>query len=242
MASPLNFRLRSNQDELMDVEPVAFEEFRACLVDLARVNRLTVAYRPTLDFFERLLPRMRGLGRPLEVVDVGSGYGDMLRKIDDWARRRDVAVSLTGVDMNPWSRRAATEATRPGRPIDWVTADAFAYNPPRGIDVVVSSLFTHHLPNPLVVRFLRWMEANARLGWFVNDLHRHPVPYYFFRRFSKVARFHRFVQHDGPVSVARAFTNADWQRLLVDAEVAAHDATVQWRMPFRLTVERLKRA
>lgn len=238
--SPLNFAERSQQDELMDTEPVSFEDFRACLVDLARVNRLTLAYRPTLAFFDRLLPFARRLGRPLEVVDVGSGYGDMLRAIDDWALRRDVSVSLTGVDLNPWSRMAAAEATEPSRKICWVTADAFEFDPPHGIDVVVSSLFTHHLPDPLVAKFLGWMEANARLGWFVNDLHRHPLPYHFFRHFAKLGGFHRFVQHDGPVSIARAFASSDWQRLLAQAAIAQRDVEIAWMLPFRLTVGRMK--
>jgi len=68
----INFGERSKLDELMDTEPVGFEEFRACLFDLARVNRLTLAYRPTLAFFDRLLANARPLGRPIEVLDVGS--------------------------------------------------------------------------------------------------------------------------------------------------------------------------
>jgi SAM-dependent methyltransferase len=235
----VDFAHRSTVDELMDTEPVAFEEFRACLVDLARVNRWTLAYRPTLAFFDRLVAAGLPEGRSLEVVDVGSGYGDMLRKIDAWAERRGVAVSLTGVDLNPWSRQAASEATPQGRPIRWVTSDAFAYRPPQSIDVVISSLFTHHLPDPLVVRFLRWMEATARVGWFINDLHRHPVPFHFFRHFSRLLSLHRFVQHDGPISIARAFSEGDWRRLLAQANIDAA-VDVRWRLPFRLTVERVK--
>ena len=237
----VTFDARLDQDELMDVEKVSYEEFRHCLVDLTRVNVLTLAYRPTLAYFERLLPRIRALGRPLEVVDVGSGYGDMLRAIHTWAKEREVEVSLTGVDMNPWSAKSAREATPPlERPIEWVTANAFAYEPPRGIDVVVSSLFTHHLRDPEVVRFLRWMESIAKVGWFVNDLHRHPIPYYFFRTFAKLARYHRFVQHDGPVSIARAFAPADWQRLLRDADIDPARVEIAWKIPFRLTVGRVK--
>jgi SAM-dependent methyltransferase len=235
----MNFDLahRSTALELMDGEGVGYEEFRDCLVDLAKVNRLTRAYPPTLSFFDRLLGRARALGRPLEVVDVGSGYGDMLRAIDAWAVRSRVAVKLTGVDLNPWSRRAAEAATPRGRPIHWVTADAFEYRPPSGIDVVVSSLFTHHLPNPLVAHFLRWMDSTARIGWFVNDLHRHAVPFHFFRHFAKVARFHRFVQHDGPVSIARAFTVSDWERLISAAGLERNKVSIRWKVPFRLTVE-----
>ncbi len=239
----LDFSIRSDDDELMDTETVGFEEFRACLVDLARVNRMTLAYRPTLAFFDRLLPRIRELGRPLHVVDVGSGYGDMLCKVDAWARRHGVAVTLTGVDLNPWSARAAAQATPDPRRYAWVTEDIFNFAPQDGIDVVMSSLFTHHLPDPLVARFLRWMEDRARIGWIVNDLHRHRLPYHFFRRFSRLTRMHRFVQHDGPVSIARAFTFADWERLLDDARIGdrrTRVAEVRWWMPFRIAVTREK--
>jgi len=224
----------------MDTEPVSFEDFRACLVDLSRVNRWTFAHRPTLAFLDRLAEGGLPEGRPLEVVDVGSGYGDMLRTIDAWGERRGVAVALTGVDLNPWSRRAASEATPAGRPIRWITADAFAYEPSQGIDVVVSSLFTHHLTDPQVVRFLRWMEGTARRGWLVNDLRRHPAPYYFFRYFARFARYHRFVRHDGPLSIARAFERSDWQRLLAEAGIETRSARVVRWLPFRLCVERMK--
>lgn len=232
----VDFTQRSTDTELMDADDVGFEEFRACLVDLARVNRLTLAYRPTLDFLDRLLASGHP-GRPIEIVDVGSGYGDMLRMIDAWALRRGVEVSLTGVDLNPWSRLAAS-ATPSGREIQWVTADVFAYDPPRGIDVIVSSLFTHHLPDPRIVEFLAWMEAKARLGWFVNDLHRHPVAYHVFRRLAKLAGFHHFVQHDGPVSIARAFVPADWRRLIAAAGIDPNVAEVERWIPYRITVGR----
>lgn len=237
----LDFSKRSNDTEWMDSPEVDAEEFRACLADLARVNRLTLGYRPTLDFLDRLLASGHP-GRPIAIVDVGSGYGDMLREIDAWALRRGVEVSLTGIDVNPWARVAASAATRSRRQIQWVTADVFAYNPPGGIDVVVSSLFTHHLPDSSIVRFLAWMEANARLGWFINDLHRHPLPYHLFRGFAKLAGLHHFVQHDGPVSIARAFVPADWRRLLlaggIDQDPVEDPVEIEWKLPFRLTVGR----
>jgi SAM-dependent methyltransferase len=235
-----NFAQRSTALELMDGEDVGYPEFRGCLIDLAKVNRLTRAYPPTLSFFDRLLSHARALGRPLEVVDVGSGYGDMLRLVNNWAVLNAVEVALTGVDSNPWSRRAAEEATPGGQPLHWVTADAFQYRPPRDVDVVISSLFTHHLPNPLVVKFLRWMDSTARIGWLVSDLHRHAVPFHFFRHFAKMARLHRFVQHDGPVSIARAFTVNDWEQLISEAGIDRGTVSIRWNVPFRLTVESIR--
>lgn len=236
----LDFSKRSIADEWMDSETVSFDVFRACLRDLARVNTLTMASRPTLDFFDRLLARFGKRDRPIEIVDVGSGYGDGLRSIHAWAEQRGVEVSLTGVDLNPWSRLAAAEVTPPVQGITWVTENVFDYKPPRAVDVIVSSLFTHHLSDLQVTKFLGWMEETAQLGWFVNDLHRSYLPYQFFRHFSKWARFHPFVQHDGPVSIARAFTSADWDRLITEARIPRGGVSVKWRMPFRITLTRLK--
>ncbi len=82
----VDFSRRNELSELMDAEGTDFATFRECLVDLAKVNRLTLAYRPTLSFLKRLaangaLPRRRAI----RLVDVGSGSGDMLRRIDRWA-------------------------------------------------------------------------------------------------------------------------------------------------------------
>jgi len=223
----------------MDDDAVDYETLRACLVDLAKVNRWTLAYRPTLAFLNG--QHRRGLwpkDRPLRLLDAGSGYGDLIRTIDQWAARRGLAIDLTGIDLSPWSERAAAEATPPGRPITWVTGDVF--DDARPADVITSSLFTHHLPDAMIVRFLRSMEARAGIGWFINDLHRHPLPYGGFTLLSKAMGWHPFVQHDGPISIARAFTAADWRQLIAQAELSPEAVRVAWRFPFRLCVSRVK--
>jgi SAM-dependent methyltransferase len=239
----LDLSRRSAEPELMDDEVTGFDEFRACLVDLERVNAWTFTYRPTMVLFDRLLREGRlPASRPLTVVDVGSGYGGMLRKIDEWAQKRGVAVDLTGIDLNPWSAASASQATSPGRPIRWLTSNLFDYRPETPIDLIVSSQFTHHLDNAQLVDFIAWMERTARLGWFVSDLHRHRIPYHFFKIWSRLMGWHRFVQHDGPVSIARSFTTADWRRSLAEAGIPAGAAEIRWWVPFRLCVTRLHAA
>ena len=226
--------------ELMDTEPCGAAEFHACLLDLSRVNRLTGAYRPTLRFL-RDAARALPAGRPLRILDVGGGYGDALRRIDRWAERRGVVLHMTSVDLSPWARAAGESAPPTRQPIRWVTADIFDYQPPEPPDLVLSSLFTHHLDDDGVVRYLRWMQDHAVLGWFVNDLQRHWLPFGVFRIWSRLAGWHRFVQHDGPVSIGRAFTRADWHRLLRRAGLDPRTIRVRWWLPFRLCVSSLPR-
>jgi 2-polyprenyl-3-methyl-5-hydroxy-6-metoxy-1,4-benzoquinol methylase len=220
----------------MDVEEVSAADFAACLRDLETVNRLTMATRPTLRFLARLTAGWP-VGAELRIVDAGAGQGGMLRAIHRWVEARGFRPRLLGIDMNPSAAEAARAATPPGLAIDWLTADIFEANLPFRPHAITSALFAHHLDDAGVVRFLRWMEATASHGWFVNDLHRHPFAYHGFRLLSTVMRWHRFVRHDGPLSVARAFTPEDWQALLVAAGTGPAD--VRWHLPFRLCVGRV---
>ena len=237
----IDFSRRNVLAELMDSDETDFATFRACLISLAKVNRLTLAYRPTMRFFNDLARAGRlSRDRVVSVVDVGSGFGDMLRKIDRWTARRGLRLDLTGVDLNPWSARTAAEVTAADRPIRYVTTNIFDFSPPQPIDIVISSLFTHHLDDASLVRFVAWMEANTAIGWFVNDLRRHPFPYHAFGIATRALRFHHFVQHDGPVSIARAFDAHDWRDTLAAAGLAPGAAEIRPQFPFRLCVARVK--
>jgi SAM-dependent methyltransferase len=228
----------SELPEWMD-EPCTYADFRACLVDLARVNTITLARRPTLQWLSHLITNSPQ-ARPLHIVDIGCGGGDMLRAIAKWAKRRGISVSLTGIDLNPYAIRAAQELNHAGAPIQWIHGNAYSYNPPGDIDVIVSSLFTHHLPDAEIVRYLVWMETTARCGWFINDLHRMRIYIHIFQALSTAARWHRFVRHDGPVSIRRSFRTADWQRLCEAANIDLESVSIRKRIPGRLCVGRIK--
>jgi SAM-dependent methyltransferase len=234
----MDFRHRARLSELMD-QPCSREELQACLRDLARVNRWFLAYRPVLGWLDSL--GLRQNQPPVHIVDVACGYGDGLRRIERWAGNRNIRVQLTGLDLNPDAIDIAEKATLPSSRIQWVSSNVFSFQTRNPIDIVVSSLFTHHLSDTEIVEFLRWMEDNARIGWFINDLSRSEVPYRLFRWFSKITALHPFVQHDGPVSIARAFVPADWKRLCGDAGLSESQISIVDFTPARLCVGRRKR-
>ncbi|MCE7796557.1 methyltransferase domain-containing protein [Sphingobium sufflavum] len=230
-----DLRIRSAEPEWMDGDEVSEAEFAACLHDLAKVNSVTLARPPTLRFIAQAFAR--AAGRPLTLLDVGYGAGDMLRAISRYAKRRQTDIRLIGIDLNPRSLPSARAATPDSMAIDYRTGDIFALSEDEPIDLVISSLVTHHMSDAEILCFIRWIDRRARCGWFINDLHRHPVAYHGFRALSAAMRWHPFVRHDGPLSVARSFRRADWDRLLCAAGVEGV-ARVAWHVPFRLCVTR----
>src|SRR3954464_11557525 len=97
-----SFAERSGDTELMDTESVNLEEFRACLRDLAVVNSLTLTHSPVLAWLKRATRDLRP-GDRVSLVDVGYGYGDLLRIVHRWCVTKGFEPDLTGVDLNPWS-------------------------------------------------------------------------------------------------------------------------------------------
>jgi SAM-dependent methyltransferase len=230
---------RSREAELMDTQSVPFEVFQQYLRQLERINIATLAYRPTVAWLVRLLSTRR-MKRPLRILDVGFGNGDLLRRMALWARRRGVKLELAGVDLNPWSARAAALATPPGLGIDYRVGDVFDWPAHRAVDVVVSSLFTHHLSDGALVRFLCWMDQTAAVGWLTNDLHRHAVPYAVVKAAARVVPVHRMIRHDAPLSVARGFTKPEWEQFIAQAGLDAGRVAIEWFFPFRYTVSAIR--
>lgn len=222
---------RAVTDELMDADDLSPETYAAVVGDLARVNVVTLAARPTLNFLRR---GTVGLKR-FKLLDVGFGDGDMLRRIARWATRRGLDAELVGVDLNPRSARAAAAHAAPGTDIRYETGD-YADRAGQGWDFVVSSLVAHHMTHAQLVAFLRFMAREGRRGWLVNDLHRHGFAHFGFPVLATLARWHPIVRHDGALSIARSYRPGEWPAILAEAGVAGR---VYRAFPFRLCVEYL---
>lgn len=226
--------VRAQEEERMDDPALPPETYAAVMRDLAKVNRFTMARRPTLAFLGRALA-----GRTaFRLLDVGFGDGDMLRAIARWAARRGIVAELVGIDLNPSSAPAARAHTPPDLAIEWRTGD-YAELAGSGFDLVISSLVAHHMTHAQLVAFLRFMEAEARIGWFVNDLHRHRVAHLGFPLLAGIMRWHPIVRHDGTLSIARSYRPAEWPPILAEAGIARDSARVVRTFPYRLCVERL---
>ena len=86
----MNLATRVQAEELMDADDLPAEVYAAVVADLARVNGVTLAARPTLAFLDRALAGRK----TVRLLDVGFGDGDMLRRIARWADRRGIVADL----------------------------------------------------------------------------------------------------------------------------------------------------
>jgi SAM-dependent methyltransferase len=230
----MNLTTRATTPELMDDLSLATEELRQNLDELETVNTWLGGYRPVLAALAQLRPHFPP-GRPLRLADLGSGGGDTLRRIAAWARRQRVPVALVGIDANAFMLDYAAAKSQAYPEISYAQLDIFSPEfAAQPYDVLTASLFCHHFTDAELVDLLRRWQQQAQVAVVINDLHRHPLAYYSIKYLTKLLGGSRLVQHDAPLSVARAFSRADWQRLLAAAGIARY--TLRWCWAFRWQV------
>ncbi|MGI4873978.1 MAG: methyltransferase domain-containing protein [Janthinobacterium lividum] len=230
----MNLATRATTPELMDDLNLASEELRQNLDELETINTWLGGYRPVLAALARLRPRFPA-ERPLRLADLGSGGGDTLRHIAAWARRQRLPVALTGIDANTFMLGYAAAKSAACPEISYQQLDIFSAEfAAQPYDVLTASLFCHHFADAELVALLQRWQQQAGVAVVINDLHRHWLAYYSIRVLTWLLRGSRLVQHDAPLSVARAFSRADWRRLLAAAGIAHY--TVRWCWAFRWQV------
>ena len=225
---------RTLEDEQMDAADIDPATYAAVLRDLAKVNRWTFTAWPTLAFLDRAIGRRKAFS----LLDVGFGQGDMLRAIARWATKREIEARLVGVDLNPLSAQVALAAAPADPRIDYRTGDYL--DQPEAFDFIISSQVAHHMTDAQLDQFLRHMEANARAGWLVSDLHRHRFAHGGYPLLARLLGVHRIVREDGTLSIARSYRPREWLGVLVRAGIDPATVTIAQRFPFRLTVERVR--
>jgi 2-polyprenyl-3-methyl-5-hydroxy-6-metoxy-1,4-benzoquinol methylase len=226
--------VRSREEEQMDAADLDPAIYARVLHDLARVNRWTFTARPTLLFLKRAAA---GMNR-FRLLDVGFGDGDVLRAVAVWARRRGIRVDLVGVDLNEKSVAAARAVTPNALRIDYRAGDYREVEGP--FDFIISSQVAHHMTDDQLRDFIRFMEAEARQGWLICDLHRLVFSYWGFPLLAHLLRVHRIVREDGQLSIARSFRAEDWCAILADADVDLAQVEIVRRFASRLCVERVR--
>lgn len=164
----------------------------------------------------------------ISILDVGAGSGDLLETAREMLK--NTSPSLVGVDLNRVSVK--TVAARSG--IEAIQGDALALPfADSSFDMVVCSLFLHHLTNDAAIDLIREMRRVARLRFVIIDLHRHAVAHFLYRLVGKLA-LQKFSLDDGSLSIRRSFRPDELRTLAKLAGVS--NVQVRRRAGFRLVL------
>jgi len=228
-----NLDRRDLQPEIMDGPDVELGRHKLALAGLARVNNISrVAaglWRPIRDLAQRLQMH------ELSVLDVASGGGDIGLALFSHAQRDGVRLHLTGYDYSHTAvEQARRRAKRQNANAEFQVRDVLTTPFERQFDVVLCTLFLHHLDEARAVLLLNGMKQSARRLLAVNDLERSRLGYVAAKLVCPIISRSDIVHLDGPQSVAAAFRISEAQAL---TQLAGLDGA-RWRRvwPFRFLV------
>ena len=215
---------RVERDELIDSPDQPVEDFRQSFGDLRTINRLFVG---TSVVIFRLSELIRSSRKETTVLDVATGSADIPRALLKWARSRGLLLHVTGVDANATILQLARDDSMGDPDLDFAQCDAMALPyTDNSFDYVLSSLTFHHFSDEEAVKALTEMNRVTRCGLIVNDLRRAYLPAALIWLVTRVLRMNRMTRHDGPLSVLRSRTVAEYQALAtrsgLTAEVHKH--------------------
>jgi ubiquinone/menaquinone biosynthesis C-methylase UbiE len=225
----INLAHRSTQTELLDAADLPFEDVVVNMNELNFINTWLGGHGITLQGFLQLLQNQNTT--TIHVCEIGCGGGDNLYAIAKWCKKKQVTVRFTGIDIKQACVTMAAEKL-PGKEYQWMCSDYADVDWGNDCpDIIFSSLFCHHFTNEAIVSMLQWMSRHSRLGFFINDLHRHRLAYYSIKWLTQLFSRSYLVKNDAPASVTRGFTIAEWKALLSRAEISRHQ--VLWKWAFR---------
>ena len=212
---------RTDDEELLDAPDLDPAELEANLRELAMLNRLPGGTSASVAAIERLAGDLS----TVEILDVGTGGGDIAAALARHGRRSDGRLSgrrgragrwsVTAVDIRGEILDVAARRLRAVSDVTLALGDARALPYPDGaFDVAHSSLLLHHLEPADAARALAEMRRVARHGVVVNDLQRGWLHLATTAVTVLALARSRYTRHDGLVSARRAYTLRERRELL----------------------------
>ena len=176
-------------------------------------------------------------GPPLRVLDIACGGGHVLLSLARRAARERMGIDWLGWDLSPVAiDYARTLASRRGvEGVRFELADARRDPIPAGIDVVLSTLFLHHLTEADAAALLWKIREAARRAVVISDLRRTLLGAAFTWVGCRILSRSEVFRVDGMRSVAAAFTTDEARRLAAEAGLTGARIRHVWPQRWLLT-------
>lgn len=231
----LDLTCRSYQKELLDEDNIPFGDLERNLLELDFINTWLGGHAVTVLGLAKF---MKDPLRTYTILDIGSGGGDTLRFVATWAERKKLNTRLIGLDYKQEAVDFAAQKSKKFPNISFILSD-YKDLPRLEVkpDIIISSLFCHHLKDEQLVGYLRLISDNAKVGFVINDLHRHFLAYYSIKWLTALFSKSYLVKNDAPLSVWRGFSRKEWEDYFAKAGLPTPN--LQWKWAFRWLITSL---
>jgi 2-polyprenyl-3-methyl-5-hydroxy-6-metoxy-1,4-benzoquinol methylase len=226
----IDYKKRSLQKEFLDEKNIAFEDIALNMQELDWINSHLGGHAITINGFKELSKNKK----IISICEIGCGGGDNLNALYRYCKKNNIEANFTGVDINKDCIAFAKEKSKL-KDAKFVVADykdvSFENEKP---DIIFSSLFCHHFSDDELIEMIIWMKKNSNIGFFINDLQRHPVAYHFIKSATMLFSKSYLVKNDAPLSVLRGFRKKEWENIFEKASVQTF--SIQWKWAFRYLI------
>ena len=207
--------VRSRQPELMDDPSLDSAEHARALAGLARLNSISgsanLIWRPIRRLHDEL-------ARPLRTLELACGRGDVSLALNQMAISSGRHVEFDGTDISPRAIDfARLQAERQGARSRYFVLDALNDELPQDYDVIMTSLFLHHLKESTAIALMRKMATAAKELVIINDLTRSQTSLLLVKFACQLLSRSHVVHFDGPASVRNSFTPSELLKLAEQA-------------------------
>ena len=227
---PLNLTATEKRDltpELMDDPRLDPSLHAQALRGLARINRFSLAadafWKPIKHFY------FASGRKPLRILDIAAGGGDILTRLSLKAQNEKLPFIFEGCDVSGQAVAFARQRAEERRlNINYFILDALRETIPERFDVVMCSLFLHHLTEAELKGFLKALHQSRAKLILLCDLKRCLTGLLLAYMGTRFLSRSPVVHVDGPQSVRAAFTTQEVVRLAREVGVVEARASSVW--------------
>lgn len=219
---------RFRQVELMDNPNLDAELHAEALRGLERLNVLS----SSANLLWKELKNLAQNKTTIRVLDIATGSGDIPINLAQRARNADLRFEFVGADISKTAiDLAQKKAHAKNVAVDFIQLDVSTEEIPSGFDVIMTSLFTHHLDPPQVIDLFSKMHKATKQLLLVNDLVRSPLSFAIVWLATRLVTRSPIVQYDGPVSVKASYTMKEMKQLAQKAGL--NNCSIKYYPPCR---------
>lgn len=230
MLHMIDYKKRSSKKELLDRDDIPFADIAENMKELEFINSYLGGHSITIKGFKSLLKEKK----QISVCEIGCGGGDNLNVLYQFCKKNKIDAKFIGIDVNKECIEYARQNSKVEE-IDFIISDYRNVNfENKNPDIIFSSLFCHHFTEDELVIMLQWMKNNSTLGFFINDLHRHPLAYHFIKTATRLFSKSYLVKNDAPLSVLRGFRKKEWKDIFQKAGIPNY--SIRWMWAFRYLI------